>query len=183
MAGGGRVKRHPFMSAAAALLAALLVVTALGGFRRADPPYPDAEVGSSVDLGRFTLTVTGARLLTTQPDGDELEPGERLLAVEGTVLNTDTSSGVLASRLVTARFGRADALDVGLGTSEAGRYFQPRVTTPLTLTWAVEVGADVPDAVTLVFFRESYDWNNLTQFGPTWSGGVPFRSMRVPVQR
>lgn len=183
MAGGGRVQRHPFMAAAAVLLSALLVVTALGGFRRADPPYPQAAVGSSVDLGRFTLTVTAARLLTTQPDGDELDPGERLLAVEGTVLNTDTTSGVLASRLVTARFGRGDALEVGLGTGDAGRYFQPRVTTPLTLTWEVEPGSGVPDEVTLVFFRESYDWNNLTQFGPTWSGGVPFRSMRVPVQQ
>ena len=183
MAVGGHVRRHPFVSAALLLLTAALVVAALGGFRWAEPAYPQARVASSIDLGRFSITVTGARLLTTEPDGDELEPGERLLAVDATVLTTDTASGLFADRLVQARFTGQEPLEVAGGPSDAGEYFQPRVTTPLVLAWTIEEGAEVPDEVTLIFFRESYDWNNLLLNGPSWSGGVPFRSMVLPVLR
>lgn len=183
MAGRGRARRHPYVTAALLVLTAALAVTVLGGFRQADPAYPQARVASTVDLGRFSVTVTGARLLTTEPDGDELEPGERLLAVDATVLNTDTASGVFSERLVQARFDDQRALKVAGGPGDAGEYFQPQVTTPLVLAWTVDEGAEVPDKVTLVFFRESYDWNNLVLNGPSWSGGVPFRSMVVPVVR
>lgn len=183
MVGGGHVRRHPYVTAAVLLITALALVTVLGGFRRADPTYPEARVASTVDLGRFSITVTGARLLTTRPDGGELEPGERLLVVDATVLNTDAASGVFSDRLVEARFDGEQALDVANGPGDAGEYFQPLVTTPLLLAWDVAEDETVPDEVSLVFLRESYGWNNLVFNGPTWSGGVPFRSMALPVVR
>lgn len=183
MGGGGRARRHPYITAALMVLTAVLVVAVLGGFRQADPAYPQARVASTTDLGRFSITVTGARLLTTEPDGDELEPGERLLVVDATVLNTDMASGVFSDRLVQAQFDGQKPLEVAGGPGDAGEYFQPQLTTPMVLAWAVDEGTEVPDNVSLVFFRESYDWNNLVMNGPSWSGGVPFRSMVVPVVR
>ena len=178
------MRAHPWLSLGALALATLVVVSLLGGFRRADPPYPAVAVGEGVDLGRFTLTVTGARLLTTDPrDGDPLEDGKRLVAVDADVLNTDTESGVFARFLVEATFDGETELDPDLGTGDTGRYLQPEVTTPFLLTFEVPVGAEVADEVTLIMLRESYGWSNLVNFGPTWSGGVPFRSVTVPVAR
>ena len=82
----------------------------------------------------------------------------------------------------TAANGETE-LDPDLGTGDTGRYLQPEVTTPFLLTFEVPVGAEVADEVTLIMLRESYGWSNLVNFGPTWSGGVPFRSVTVPVAR
>ena len=99
------------------------------------------------------------------------------------MLNTDTASGVFSDRLVEAKFNGQKALEVAGGPGDAGEYFQPQVPTPLVLAWTVDEDTEVPDKVTLMFFRQSYDWSNLVMNGPSWSGGVPFRSMVVPVVR
>ena len=68
MAGGGRVRRHPFMAAAAVLCTALLVVTVLGGFRRADPPYPEVGVGSPVEVDALADRLLLAEAMAQLPD-------------------------------------------------------------------------------------------------------------------
>lgn len=183
MGRGGRLRRHPWISLGVVCGVALALVAALGGFRRADPPYPAAAIGEGIDLGRFTLTVEGARLVTTDEDGEPLEDGKRLITVGTRVVNTDTASGSFGSHLVQATFDRETELESDSGSSDAGDFVQPEVRTPFTLSFEVPAETEVADEVTLILLRESFDWNNLVTFGPTWSGGVPFRTVTVPVDQ
>ena len=191
MAGGAKVasarapwpRRHPWWTLLAALVAALLVVAALGGFREREHPIPRAAVGDAVDLGQVDVIVRSAELVTTDADGKPFRDGSPRLLVHAHVIPTDDEPGtVSASGDMQVRVDGRRTIPAATGW-DAFRTYQPGVPADVTFPFVLEKGATATDGVEVNLRTKTFAWNNKIDVGPTWSGGRFTAAVVLPVGR
>ena len=174
-------RRHPWWTVLVAVLAALLVVALLGGFRERANPIAAAAVGEAVDMGPVDLVVHSAELVTTQANGKPFIDGLPRVLVRVTVDNTSDRPAIVSASGDMRAWVDGRRLEVASG-HDAVRSYPADLPVDATLPFVLAKGVDASAGLRLTLRQKSYAWNNKLDVGPTWSGGQWTRVVQLPVQ-
>ena len=174
-------RRHPWWTVLVAVLAALLVVALLGGFRERANPIAAAAVGEAVDMGPVDLVVHSAELVTTQANGKPFIDGLPRVLVRVTVDNTSDRPAIVSASGDMRAWVDGRRLEVASG-HDAVRSYPADLPVDATLPFVLAKGVDASAGLRLTLRQQSYAWNNKLDVGPTWSGGQWTRVVQLPVK-
>jgi hypothetical protein len=159
----------------AAIVAAIAVVTALGGFNDVpESKLPLVQLGDSVDGEEIRASVTSIYLSPTRPMSDlDAEAGIQYLVVEATLENTTTRPNIFQYDVVRVALdgvieptAQTEAL-IELRTGQQVSFLQSGMSTEVAYVWQVDAADAAPGDEIFAGIFDRYKVANDPIFGDT----------------